>query len=517
VKEFCVPVAFANVAFGGTSSAQWMPDGALHKRLVEAGKALGAFRAVLWQQGESDVIAKTTTEKYVANVRAIRHTAATAWGVQPPWLLAKSTHHPTVYNDPAGEGRIRTAIDELAARPGFQPGPDTDTLTGKYRGDAKSRRHFSALGQAKAAEMWVEVLKKNLNAPRRVEETLADLHLLEPAWASPVVHRESSILLQMKDGGPITARLGFPAAEIIEVATADRRHVFARGRATLSKDGLTLTFAKPDPVEVIPARTLFVPKGSPQSYAARVGHPDESLMYHPGRWFHDRNVEVTYRREEKIAPAEIVGSLPRTVARLKAGESFTTGVSGDSISTGLDASAKVNAAPFQPGYAELVVAQLQARFDCRIALKNRAVAGWSVAHGLKDLDKLLAEKPHLIVVAYGMNDVGRRDPKWFGEQTRAILDRIKAADKEIEVILVAPMLGHGEWTATPREMFPTYRDELKKLAGEGVALADVTAVWELMLKNKHDLDLTGNGLNHPNDFGHRLYAQAVLPVLIARK
>ena len=80
-------------------------------------------------------------------------------------------------------------------------------------------------------------------------------------------------------------------------------------------------------------------------------------------------------------------------------------------------------------------------------------------------------------------------------------------------ILVAPMLGHGEWTATPREMFPKYRDELKKLADEGVALADVTAVWELMLKNKHDLDLTGNGLNHPNDFGHRLYAQAVLSVL----
>jgi lysophospholipase L1-like esterase len=518
VKEFGVPVAFANVAFGGTATSQWMPDGALHRRLVAAGESLGTFRAVLWQQGESDVIAKTATEKYIANVRAIRHAATTAWGIQPPWLLAKSTHHPTVYNDPGGEGHIRKAIDELAVRPGFQPGPDTDTLTGKHRGDAKSRRHFSALGQAKAAEMWVEVLKKNLTSPRKVEETLADLHLLAPAWAAPVVHRESSVLLQMKDGGPITARLAFPAAEIIEVATADRRHVFERGAAALSEDGLTLTFAKADPVEVIPARTLFVPKGSPQSYAARVGHPDESLMYHPGRWFHDRNVEITYRRRDgKIAPADVGGGLPRTVARLKAGEPFTLGISGDSISTGLDASVKVNAAPFQPGYAELVVAQLQARFDCRIALKNRAVAGWSVAHGLKDLDKLLAEKPQLVVVAYGMNDVGRRDPKWFGEQTRAILDRIKAADKDIEVILVAPMLGHGEWTATPREMFPKYRDELKKLVGEGVALADATAVWELMLKNKHDLDLTGNGLNHPNDFGHRLYAQAVLSVLIERK
>ena len=58
---------------------------------------------------------------------------------------------------------------------------------------------------------------------------------------------------------------------------------------------------------------------------------------------------------------------------------------------------------------------------------------------------------------------------------------------------------------------------LKSMVDPGVALADVTAVWEVMLKNKHDLDLTGNGLKHPNDFGHRLYAQAILSVLIDRK
>ena len=512
LQEFRVPIAFANVAVGGTATSQWMPGEPLHKRLVETGKTLGHFRAVLWQQGESDVIAKTTTEKYVANLRAIRRTASAAWRTQPPWLLAKSTLHPTVYNDPAGEGRIRAAIDELTSRPGFQAGPDTDKLDGLNRGDAKSRRHFSALGQKNAAAMWVEVIAKTLKARRKLEETLPDVYLLSPAWASPMVYRESSVLLQMKPDGPIVARLGFPAAEIVEIAAASRRFDFDRSEATLSKDGLTLAFKVPDPIGAIQGRELFVPKGSPQSYSARVGHPEESLMYHPGRWFHDRNVEITYRRrDEKSMPGiEKIGTLPKTAARLKAGESFTLGISGDSISTGLDASALAKTAPYQPGYPDLVVAQLQSSFDCKIALKNRAVSGWSVANGVGDLDKLLAEKPHLVIVAYGMNDVGRRDPKWFGEQTQIILDRIKAADPTIEVVLVSSMLGNGEWTATPREMFPKYRDELKKLTGPGVALADVTAVWELLLRNKHDLDLTGNGLNHPNDFGHRLYAQAIL-------
>ncbi|MBX7074950.1 MAG: hypothetical protein K1X71_17550 [Pirellulales bacterium] len=34
--------------------------------------------------------------------------------------------------------------------------------------------------------------------------------------------------------------------------------------------------------------------------------------------------------------------------------------------------------------------------------------------------------------------------------------------------------------------------------------------------HRHDLDLTGNGLNHPNDFGHRLYAQTILALLVPR-
>jgi lysophospholipase L1-like esterase len=207
------------------------------------------------------------------------------------------------------------------------------------------------------------------------------------------------------------------------------------------------------------------------------------------------------------------GSLPKTIARLNAGQPITLGVSGDSISTGLDASVTTGTPPFQPGYPDLVTAQLQVLSDSDIGLKNRAVSGWSVANGVKDLDALLADKPHLIIVAYGMNDVGRKDPKWFFEQTKAIVDHARAVDAEIEILLVSPMLGNQEWIHTPREMFALYRDQLRSLVAPGIALADVTAVWELMLAHKGDFDLTGNGLNHPNDFGHRLYAQAVLQLL----
>src|SRR4029079_19032005 len=101
-----------------------------------------------------------------------------------------------------------------------------------------------------------------------------------------------------------------------------------------------------------------------------------------------------------------------------------------------------------------------ARFDSPVTVKNRAADGWRAEHGVKVVDLLMADKPHLIVVAYGMNDVRLRDPKKYGGEIRAVLDRLRAADKDVEVILVAPMLGNAAWTQTPRDMFPKYRDEL---------------------------------------------------------
>jgi hypothetical protein len=59
-------------------------------------------------------------------------------------------------------------------------------------------------------------------------------------------------------------------------------------------------------------------------------------------------------------------------------------------------------------------------------------------------------------------------------------------------------------------MFFEYQDALREAVSPEDALADVTEVWEIMSRRKHDLDSTGNGLNHPNDFGHRIYAQAIL-------
>jgi acyl-CoA thioesterase-1 len=523
VEALQVPVGFVNVAWGGTSSSQWLPGEKLHNGLIQGGRQARRFRAVLWQQGESDVIEGTSARQYIANLRTIQRTAARAWGFEPVWLLAKSTHHPTVYHKPEEEQRIRGAIEQLSATQGFGAGPDTDTLQGENRGDATSRRHFSPIGQRRAAKLWADVLLVRIQTPPAGIDAasflLPELHLLEPVWTTPRIYRESCIVTQRDDASPLAGSLAFTPGRILQISTADRQMEI--DVITVQRDESNpkrLLFPSDLPVQVVRHQQLYLPAGSPNSYPHRTNNPAEHLMYQPGRWFHDRNLEITYERDLQADPVQdvqvVYGSLPRTAARLARGESLTIGISGDSISTGLDASIKTAAPPFQPGYPDLVAAQLRVLSDSDIQVKNRAVSGWSVANGVADLDALLAERPNLILVAYGMNDVGRSHPEWFLTQTKTLVDRIRVASPETDVLLVTPMLGNREWTHTPREMFGAYRDAILKLVGPEVALVDVTAVWDLMLKSKSDLDLTGNGLNHPNDFGHRLYAQAVLQALV---
>jgi arylsulfatase A len=350
-------------------------------------------------------------------------------------------------------------------------------------------------------------------------EALPGMHLLEPAWNSSVVHRESSVLIQLEKDGPITARLAYPASEVLSIESASHAKKFEIGKDfKLGDDKRTLIWLGAPSNEVITAEQMFPPKDAPNSYRHRIGNPDQNLMYFPGRWFHDRDFEVTYVREGFDATSEksqrpTIPLLPLTMEKLKSGKPLRIAVSGDSISTGLDASGTTQAPPNQPGYPDLVAAQLRKSFGSEVSLTNRAVSGWSIANGVQDLDVLLESSPDLLIVAYGMNDVGRRDPNWFGQQAVTIQERAKAKLPNIEIIWVSTMLGNKEWIHTPRDMFSKYRDELVKRTGPDAVLADLTAVWEELLEHKHDFDLTGNGLNHPNDFGHRLYAQAILQKL----
>lgn len=355
--------------------------------------------------------------------------------------------------------------------------------------------------------------------PVPVAEMLPGLHLLEPFWNSETAHRESLFFVQGEGAPAASARLYYPAKKILAIHSSDGKTVYELGKdLELSPDGKELVVVSGAKVPHIQAAEMFPAAGAERSIAHKAGDPTKHVLFENGRWFHDQQVEVTYLHDDEVwgsaVPQFHTEQLPKTIAKLRAGAPVTIGVSGDSISAGGNASGPIKAAPGMPAFPELVAAQLEQHYGSKINLKNRAVGGWTSQNGSDDLDALLAEKPDLVIIAYGMNDVGYRNPELYRQTIASMLERIHQANPETEVILVSTMLGNSQWAPTPAEMFPAYRDVLASLTGPGIALADVTTLWQQLLTRKELLDVIGNGVNHPNDFGHRLYAQAILAMLV---
>lgn len=342
--------------------------------------------------------------------------------------------------------------------------------------------------------------------------------LLEPFWSTRNIHRESVLFVREPGQALATARLLLPCEKITEVARADRTVVFTAGKDfTVDQESGTLTLTPTSHIPFLEREALFPPKDAARSIAHKRDDTSRGILFENEHWFHEQQVEVTYRAADDWTgsrPLRADELLPKTLARLRQGQPLTIGVSGDSISFGYNASGSTGAAPRMPNYPLLVAQQLQASFGSPIKLANRAVGGWRVEHGLEDLPQLLAEKPDLVIVAYGMNHFGSRDPEGFRQLLAKLIAGIRAGNPDTEIILVSPMYGNTEWVHTPRDQFAPHRNAIASFVGPGIALADLTTLWGEMLMRKRDSDLTGNGVNHPNDFGHRVYAQAILGLLL---
>jgi lysophospholipase L1-like esterase len=234
--------------------------------------------------------------------------------------------------------------------------------------------------------------------------------------------------------------------------------------------------------------------------------------------FYHRQTLATYTHQpglwRGVVPRFAGAELPRTSQRLRERVPLTICLTGDSISEGYNASGFMQAAPFQPSYGPLVAEGLRVVYGAPIVFHNCATAGWNSDEAVWDADRLGGMSPDLVIIAYGMNDAGYNEVSDFARNIAHVIDAIRRGSPEAEFVLVSSMLPHAEWEYPVMARFAEYRDALARLCGAGVALADMTALWTDLLVRKSSLDLSGNGINHPNDFGHRLYAQVILALLV---
>jgi acyl-CoA thioesterase-1 len=340
-----------------------------------------------------------------------------------------------------------------------------------------------------------------------------DADLLRPFWIGRRMEGESVLFIRDSESGEARASVLFPIEGIVAVRNS-------AGTMTY-QEGLDYQWKKGE-------RTIVLPKGSriTSSTPQELRRPAKSQKYElthrdghgeiffGGRLeYHDLQTCITYNHEPNLWKSNVpkfdARALPRTLARLRTKQPVSVVILGDSISSGCNASGWANAAPFQPAYPELFRQILAERFQTPVTLSNPSVSGRDTAWALTIVDRVTDVKPNLVVLAFGMNDSAGRPAAEYLANTKQMIEKVRKQRPEVEFILVATMLGNRDWTRLQHDLFPQYRDSLLTLTSPGVAVADLTSIWQGFLELKKDWDQTGNGVNHPNDFGHRVYAQAL--------
>jgi lysophospholipase L1-like esterase len=229
-----------------------------------------------------------------------------------------------------------------------------------------------------------------------------------------------------------------------------------------------------------------------------------------------------------VPPVMGAEHLAKVKARLATGGPFTVAFLGDSITA-------QRMKDFRDGKGSFVVRfatylkESHAGSDVVVTPKDKPVAakknqivvvkagvgGDTTARGLRRLDKdVLAHKPDLVVVMFGVNDENRRGTgngvpvAKYTANLATIIDKVRAAGGEV-LVMTTSMKNLG-WSSAVGNL-DEYAAAARAVAtAKKVCLVDCFRAWELLPKRGYNyMVFLNNCINHPNDLGHDLFIRGL--------
>ncbi|MFA6242671.1 MAG: SGNH/GDSL hydrolase family protein [Candidatus Hydrogenedentales bacterium] len=207
--------------------------------------------------------------------------------------------------------------------------------------------------------------------------------------------------------------------------------------------------------------------------------------------------------------------LPKTLAKLRAGEDVHIVAFGDSVTCGGGTTRP------EDWYQEQFRRMLQERFPN--AKIHMYTAGWGGASSMAYLSQprgaehdfvrdVLDVKPDMVSIEF-VNDAGLSEEETLAHY-RGIIAQLEGVGAE--TVLIAPHLVRPDWmgltTWKVKEDPRVYVAALHRLAKEGnLALADGSAEYcNLWREGIPYMTVMSNAINHPNARGHALFARRLL-------
>ena len=254
------------------------------------------------------------------------------------------------------------------------------------------------------------------------------------------------------------------------------------------------------------------------------------MYYDEGYLGSAHHVTFTYNKTEAWTGTTVTGdtNAQSLINKLKTDKEATVMFYGDSITVGCNASGTPYGGlrnPFLPAWDDLVTNSLEKLYGAEITKYNGAVGGWTTAQGAENLSMKVAEvgttlaDVDLFVIAFGMNDPVTAKADYIAS-IKQMIDAYYAANPNGSVLLVSPMQPNTQsnMVAGNQSQWEDALNEVKTSAeysGKHISLAKVFTMFSelISVSGKLSRDYLGNNINHPNDFGVRIYAQVILKTL----
>ena len=340
-----------------------------------------------------------------------------------------------------------------------------------------------------------------------------------PLFTGSVMTNETVLFMGTDDAAPLMYR----ADEILSVTSFDLKTNYVEGVDwTFDRESHTIrpTVNTRMPyyteAEWYPSSGRFACNLSGKSY----------VFFSEGSVISLHQVCVTYRHSdswEGPAPrddsAAFAPTLSAFTARPGGGKALFYG---DSITTGGNSSGTIGFEPRIPSWPEQVHAGIvEATGNSGIAYVNTAVGGKNTQWGLDNVqERVIAHAPDFVLIAFGMNDtLSAAD---YSAKHEAMVNAIHAALPNAAVMLVSPMVPNLEATSfvSRGTLFPQYEQALVALVAKfraagfsRIGCANVNTMHAAVLAKKRFRDMTGNNVNHCNDFSARIYRDTILAAM----
>ena len=205
---------------------------------------------------------------------------------------------------------------------------------------------------------------------------------------------------------------------------------------------------------------------------------------------------------------------PKTAALLETGqEPVKIACFGDSITGVYYHTGGVRA------YADMLGIALQRIYpQAKLTVLNAGVSGHTTVAGLERIERdVLAERPQLVTVMFGMNDVAGLPVETYRENLREIVRQCRGIGAE--VVLCTPNSVYPEDERRPVDKLAQYAQTVHDVAGElAVPVADCWQAYEdIRAADRRAWMLLLSETIHPNMNGHRVFAEVIAQVISGRR